>query len=181
MRDGKPFQSVGNVNPIRRPTLQAGLLGAGPLGRTAVGALLGVAPALHFLREAPEDHLARGCLKNRRYLGRDGLADHPARIVHDHHSPVIQVGNALVVLFALLEDEDLHGLTGQDNRFESVRQLVDVQYFNTAQLGNLVEIEVVGNDLRPQLFCQLDQLQVDFFYVGVVLLDDLDGDPRAPT
>jgi hypothetical protein len=67
--DREPLHSAGDINPIRPSALQAGLLGASPLGGAAIGALLGIAPALHFLREAPEDHLACGCLKNRCYLG----------------------------------------------------------------------------------------------------------------
>jgi hypothetical protein len=117
-----------------------------------------------------EDHLAGRRLQHTGDDDVDGLADHLARIVHDHHRPIVEIGDALVVFLALLEDEDLHDLAGENNRFERVRQLVDVEYFDAAQLRHLVEIEVVGDDLSLQRAGEFDQFQVyfaDFRVVGV--------------
>src|ERR1035441_8081203 len=48
----------------------------------------------------------------------DGLGDQLLGVVHYHHGAVIQVSDALVVLLAFLEDEDPHGLAGQDDGFQ---------------------------------------------------------------
>ena len=96
---------------------------------------------------APEDHLPGRRLENAGDDDVDVLADHPPRVVHDHHRPVVQVGDALVVFLAFLEDEDLHELAGQDHRLERVGELVDVQHLHAAELRDFVEVEVVRDDL----------------------------------
>src|SRR5581483_7078074 len=58
--------------------------------------------------EFTKDHLARRSLQYRGHRNIHGLADHLARIVHHDHGAVIQIGHTLVVLFAFLQDEDLH-------------------------------------------------------------------------
>src|SRR5262249_26794825 len=65
----------------------------------------------------------------------------------------------------LLENEDLHYLAGQHDGLERVGQLVDVEHFDAAQVGDLIEIEVVGHDGRVELLAEFDQLQVDFAHV----------------
>ena len=111
---------------------------------------------------AAEDHLAGGRLQHAGDDDVDGLADHLARVVDDDHRPVVEIGDALVVFLAFLEDEHLHDLAGQDHRLERVGELVDVQHVDAAQLRDLVQVEVVGDDLSLQRARQLDQLQIDF-------------------
>src|SRR5262249_24421267 len=108
----------------------------------------------------------------------DGLADHAARVVDDHHRAVVEIRNALVVFLPFLQDEHLHDLAGQHDRLERVGELVDVKDVDAAQLRDLVQIEVVGDDLAVQRARQLDQLQVDFADVREVHVGDrhLDAD-----
>src|SRR5262249_39219950 len=112
-----------------------------------------------------EDHLARRGLQHAGHDHIDIFTDQSARVVNHYHGAVVQVGHALVVLLAFLEDEDLHDLAWQHDGFQGVRQLVDIEHLDAAQVGDFVEIEVVGHDRRVELFTQLDQLQVYFAHV----------------
>src|SRR5436190_3761834 len=128
------------------------------------------------LDEAPEDHLPRRRLQHAGDDDVDVLADHPARVVDDHHRPVVQVGDPLVVFLAFLQDEDLHELAGEDDRLERVGELVDVEDVDAAELGHLVQVEVVGDDLSLERAPELDQLQVDLAHFGKVDVGDGDVD-----
>jgi hypothetical protein len=146
----------------RRPT--------SPSPTAAAGA--GALRRCRGIDEAAEDHLARGRLQHARYDDVDRLADHLACIVHDDHRAVVEVGDALVVLLAFLEDEHLHHLAGQHHGLQRVGELVDVQHFDAAQLRDLVQIEVVGDDLPLQRARELDQLQIDLADVREVHVGD---------
>src|SRR2546428_57052 len=55
---------------------------------------------------ASEDHLPRRRLQHAGDDDVDRLADHLARVVHHHHRAIVEIGDALVVLLAFLEDEN---------------------------------------------------------------------------
>src|SRR5262249_7836249 len=59
-----------------------------------------------------------------------------------------------------------------------VRELVDVQHVHAAQLGDLVQIEVVGDDLALERARHLDQLQVDLPHVRKVEIGNHHLDAR---
>src|SRR5215470_11609201 len=120
-----------------------------------------------------EDHSPGGSLQDAGHGDVDGLGDHLARVVHNHHGTVVQVGDALVVLLALLQDEDAHRLAWQDNGLEGVGQFVHVQYRHPLKLGNFVQVEVVGHDLGLVKLGQLDQLHIDDADLRKVFLNDL--------
>ena len=124
--------------------------------------------------EAAEDHLARGRLQHARHDDVDGLADHRPRVVDDHHRAVVQVGDTLVVFLAFLQDEHLHRLARQHDRLQRVRELVDVEHFHAAQLRDLVQVEVVGDDLALQRARQLDELEIHFLHVWEIRVRDDD-------
>ena len=84
---------------------------------------------------AAEDHFAHGRLEDGGDGDVDVLADHAARVVDDDHRPVVEIGHALVLFLALLDDEDLHRLAGQDDGPEGVGQLVDVEDRESAGAG----------------------------------------------
>src|SRR5487761_2140719 len=123
--------------------------------------------------EAPEDHLAGGGLQHAGDGDVDGLGDHFARDVDHHHGTVVQVGDALVILLSFLEDKDAHQFSGEYNRFQGVGQVVDIQNLHAMQLGHLVQIEVIGDDLRIVDLGQFDELHIDVPDVGKVVLEDL--------
>src|SRR5260370_27858073 len=135
--------------------------------------VVGVAGALV---EFTEDHLAGGGLQHRGHRNIHGLAAHLAGVVHHHHGAVIQVGNALVVLFAFLEDKAFHNLARQHDGFERVGQLVDVEHIHALELGDFVEVEVVGDDFGLVELGQLNQLEINFAHGGEIILHDLHCD-----
>src|SRR6266508_2227098 len=145
--------------------------------RAALRTLGEVVAVLCLLREAPENHLARGGLKHRCHLSCDGFADHPARVVDHYHGAIIQIGHALVVLFPFFQDENLHRLPWQDYGLERVGQLINIEHIDSPKLRHFIEVEVVGDDLRPELLCQFDQLQIDLLHIGIILLHYLNRDP----
>ncbi len=130
------------------------------------------------LVELAEDHLPGGGLQHAGHGDVDGLRDHPLGVVHHHHGAVVQVSHALVVFLALLQNEDPHGLAGQHDGLQRVGQLVDVQHFDAVQLGHLVEVEIVGDDLAVVDLGQFDQLHVHFAHVREVVFHDLHGQVR---
>ena len=68
----------------------------------------------------------------------------PALLDHDHRA-VVQVADALADLVARLDQPDRHGLAGQGHRLQGVGQLVEVDDLDALQLGDLVQVEVVGH------------------------------------
>src|SRR5262249_12487221 len=61
----------------------------------------------------------------------------------------------------------------QHDRFQRVREFVDVQNFHAVKLGDFVQIEIVGNDLAIVDLRQLDQLHIHFANVGKIVFQDL--------
>ena len=150
------------------------LEGAARLCARVYGARLALmAAVLGVLPEAAEDHLAGGRLQDARYGDVGVLADHAARVFHHDHRPVIEVGDALVVLLALLQDEDAHRLAGQHDGLEGVRQFVDVQDLYAVELRHLVEIEVVRDDDAVETLREFEQLEVNLLHGGDVRVHDL--------
>ncbi len=96
--------------------------------------------------KAAEDHFAGGGLQNACDYYVHGLGDHPPRIVYYHHGADVQIGDALIVLFALFQNEDTHHLAWQNHRPQGVGEFIDVQYGKTLHLRQLVEIEIVCDD-----------------------------------
>ena len=77
-------------------------------------------------------------------------------------------------LLALLDDPDAELLAGQDGGLDRVGQRVDVHDPDALQLGDPVEVEVVGQDDPAARAGQGHQLGVDLGHLGDVVLDDLD-------
>src|SRR5206468_11177788 len=106
------------------------------------------------------------------------LADELPGVVHDHHRAVVEIGDTLVVLLAFFQDEHLHDLAGQHDGLERVGQLVDIEDVHTSKLGDLVQIEVVGDDSPLQRPREIDELEVHFTNVGKVHIGDDHRDAR---
>ena len=126
-----------------------------------------------------EDHLAGDGLEDGGNGDLDGLPDHPAGVVHDHHGPVFQVGDALVLLLPLFQDVHFDPLSREDDRFEGVGQFVDVKDLDSVNLGHLVEVEIGGDNLSSTVSRKLKQLEIDLFDLWVVGLADLHIDVGA--
>src|SRR5258708_17082089 len=136
-----------------------------------------------FDRTAPlvklaKDHFSGSGLQDGCHRDVHVLADQLARIVHHHHGAVVEIGDALVVLLAFFQDEDAHGLAGKHDGLEGVGQFVDVEHFHALELGDFVEVEIVGDDLAFIHLRQFDQFEVDCADGGKIVFDDLhvDGD-----
>src|SRR4029450_5835834 len=127
--------------------------------------------SLVFL-EPGEDHAARGGLEHRGDAGADLLADEALAVIHNHHGAVVEVGHPLASLLALLDDVDLHHLARKHHGLEGVGQLVDVEHRHAGELGHPVEVVVVGDDLAPQDFPQLDELSIHLAHMREVTLLD---------
>ena len=69
----------------------------------------------------------------------------PALLDH-HHRAVIEIADALARLVARLHDANDHRLAGQGHGLEGVGHLVEVDDVDALKLGDLVEVEVVGDD-----------------------------------
>src|SRR5260370_19548405 len=120
-----------------------------------------------------EIHFAGGGLKNAGDGYIDSTRDHLLGVVHYYHCAIVQIRDSLVVLFAFLENEDAHRFTWQHNRLQSIGQLVDVQDVDAVKLGDLVQVEIVGNDLAVVHLGEFDELHVHFRDVGKIILENL--------
>src|SRR5712691_1937484 len=192
---------LGRPPPMRAPTPPAGttatallaVISGGPRLPACGG--LEMAPALPPLAwrlrrslsssrepllflQTGEDHAAGCGLEDRGDRGADLLADQPLAVVHDHHGAVVEVGDTLADFLALLDDVDVDDLAGQHHRLERVRQLVDVEHRDARQLGDFVEVVVIGDYLGAHHLAQLDQLAVHLTHVREVLVLDPDGRSR---
>ena len=135
----------------------------------------GFAVLVHFA----EDHFSAGGLQDAGDGDVNGFADHFAGVIDDDHGAVVEVADALIELLALFEDEDDHVLAGEDDGLEGVGEVVDVEDLDVVEVGDLVEVEVVGDDFGLPFFGQLEELEVDFADGGEVVGDDLDLDGVA--
>src|SRR3990167_1595698 len=102
----------------------------------------------------------------------------PLGFIHDDHSAVVQVPNALILFLSLFNDVDVHRFAGKDHGLERVRKLVQVHYLNVLEAGHFIEVKVVGDDYALQPPRELNELQVGFFYVGEIMVRDFYGDVR---
>ena len=93
-----------------------------------------------------------------------------ATALDDDHRPVVEVGESLAGLLALLDDLDVQCVAGQEGRLERVGELVEVQDADVVELRDAVQVVVVGQDAGPASPRELDQL-------GVHSVDALE-DPR---
>ena len=59
------------------------------------------------------------------------------------------------------------------DRLQSIGELVNIQHFDAMELGDLIEIEVVGDHFAGEQLGQLNQLHVHFADVRKILLHDL--------
>src|SRR3990172_254681 len=103
------------------------------------------------------------------------LIHQPAAFFDDDHRAVVQVGHALPLLFAFLNDFDCHPLARQNYRFDGVGQIVDVEHGDALQTGDLVEIVVGGEDGAVQLLGQNHQLVVGIAHAFDVHIGNAHG------
>ena len=135
------------------PQRPQGLLLFGGFGVEGAGSTFGAADGgvadagVVAIVEAAEDHFAGGRLMHGGDEDVDGFVDEAASAVDYDHGAVFEIGYALIDLLAFAQDEDAHAFTGKDGRTQSVRKKIDVEDADTLNAGDLVEIEIVGDDL----------------------------------
>src|SRR5579871_3899780 len=108
---------------MREPPIVARLTGSargGSRGMLPCRTLL-IVNGVHAIVKAAENHLSRGGLQNASHSDVDGFRNHLARIIHDDHGAVVQIGDTLVVLLAFFQDENAHRLARKHHRLQSVR------------------------------------------------------------
>ena len=101
-----------------------------------------------------------------------------AAALDDDHRAVVQVAHALARLLARLDDPHFDRLAGQEHRLQGVGQVVEVDHAHAVQLGHLVEVVVVGDDLAVQVLGQQHELQIDRLAgeLGQLAIEDLQID-----
>ena len=92
---------------------------------------------------------------------------------NDDHSTVVQVTNALSEFFAVLHDFNKDIFTWKQHRFHGVGQFVNIEYFYALQLGNTVEVKVVGDNGAMQGACHFDEFAINLHHVLHVGIGDL--------
>ena len=59
----------------------------------------------------------------------------PSSVFYNYHGAVIQISHRLIIFFSLFNEEEVHLLTGQNNRLERICKLIykDSNFFNVVQ------------------------------------------------
>jgi hypothetical protein len=95
---------------------------------------------------AAEDHTAGAGLQDAGDKGADVFADVLAAALDDDHRAVLEVADALARLLARLDDANFERFSRHKDGLEGVAQLVEVDDADVVELGDLVEVVVVGDD-----------------------------------
>jgi hypothetical protein len=82
-------------------------------------------------------------------------------LLGNDHRPIIEIANALTLLFAPLQKLDCQALARKHDRLHRIGQIVEVDHFDSLQPRDLVEIVVVGDDLPPEVLRQHHQTLVN--------------------
>ena len=149
------------------------LVGRGTGGDGRLGGLNGIDPA--------EDHPAGAGLEHARHRQAEGLAQVIGSLLGDDHRAVVEIADALALLFAALEELDRQALAREHDRLHRVGQVVEVDDFDSLEPGDLVEVVVVGDDLAPEMLGQDHQALIDFAdprQLGDLAVVDPDLDAR---
>ena len=121
-----------------------------------------------------EDHAAGDGLQHAEHGHGELLADPAARALDDDHRAVIQVPDTLTRLLPLLDQLHRQLLPRQHDRPHRRRELVHVQDADALQLGDAVQVVVVGEDRAAELLRERDELRVGLAHLGRIAVDDLD-------
>src|SRR5690349_8499962 len=124
-----------------------------------------------------EDHPAGDGLQDANHGDFDLVIDHLASAFDDDHGSVVEIGETLTRLLALLDDLDLKRVSGQERRLEGVGQLVQVEDADVVKLRDAVEVVVVGQDAGATSARELDQLGVHRLDRRGILVAQLNGYP----
>src|SRR5436190_22650993 len=111
-----------------------------------------VATIFCFFPETAKNHFSCCYLQNTRNGNVRILTYQPTRVVDHNHRSIVEISDTLVVLFSLFKDEDTHCLTWEDNRLESICQLINVEHVDATQLRDFVQVEVIRHYYRIKLF-----------------------------
>ena len=91
-------------------------------------------------------------------------------VFYDNHSAIIKISNSLSLLLAFLNQKDIHFLTCNNYRFNGIRQFIDIQYLNSLDTGNLVQVIIISNDVSISLSCQTYQLSIHTFQIIIIII-----------
>ena len=79
-------------------------------------------------------------------------------VFDNNHGAVVEISDALTGLLAVFDDLNAHCLAGDNHGLDGVRQVVDVQNFDAAQLSDFVQIKVVRDNLAAEFLRQSHEL-----------------------
>lgn len=102
------------------------------------------------------------------HLDLDGLADQFLGGADDDHGAVIEITDALALVFAFAGDTDVEHVAGEDGGFQRSGKGVQVDERNGLELGHFAEVEVVRVKLRVEDACELEELGIDFLFLGEI-------------
>src|SRR5207342_194677 len=126
-----------------------------------------------------EDHPARHRLEDAGHRDVEVLVDVTnAALDHDHRA-VVEEAHTLARFLALLDHPDPELLARQHRRLHGIGERVDVEDADALELGDPVQVVVVGQDRLRAHPGEGDELGVDLGDVGHGLVDDLDRGRRV--
>src|SRR5262249_16697937 len=116
-----------------------------------------------------EDHPARRRLEHAGDRQVDLMTDGRTPLLHDQHRAIVEVANPLADLVPGLDDAHAQRLAWESHRLHRVGQLIEVNDFDSLQLSNLVEVEVIGHHAGAHGLGENDQALIDLVYVAQFL------------
>ena len=97
-----------------------------------------------------EDHPPRRGLEHAGDGDGHFLAHVGAALLDHHHGAVLEIADPLAHLVARLDDAHVQRFSGQGDRLEGVGDLVQVDDLDPLQLGDLVQVVVIGHHPAAQ-------------------------------
>ncbi len=101
------------------------------------------------------------------------------RFLDHNHRAVMHEANALLTFAALLPDGNVELLARQERHPQGIRQIIEIKHIHPLQLGNAMQVGVVGDQPHILGLGQHDQLIVDITHARHVGVVDLDGTAAA--
>ena len=92
------------------------------------------------------------------------------------HRAVVEIGKGLVGFAAFFDEFHGEALAGNDDGAKGLDQFMEIEHGDVLQLGDTLQIVVVGHDLGVEHLGQSHEFGVDFLDLRQIVVVDFDFD-----
>ncbi len=110
---------------------------------------------------AAENHAPGAGLQHAGHGDPHHLIEMLAPSFNDDHRAIVEVPDPLASLFPLLDDADLQRFARQTDWLERIGQVIEINHPDAVELGYLIEVLIVRDELAAEVHGQQHQLHID--------------------